>query len=94
MIHHVRLRPPSHDYPADEWNIIEKKFQPEFLPQLETMLALGNGYFGMRGCFEEGGPRKEGQAARTVRLSTASMRLDRSCTPKKRTVLRKLARRS
>src|SRR5690349_18269947 len=59
MIHHVRLRPPSHDYPADEWNIIEKKFHPEFLPQLETMLALGNGYFGMRGCFEEGGPISE-----------------------------------
>src|SRR6201997_3884148 len=59
MIHHVRLRPPSHDYPADEWNIIEKKFHPEFLPQLETMLALGNGYFGMRGCFEEGGPSSE-----------------------------------
>src|SRR6201993_1627652 len=59
MIHHVRLRPPSHDYPADEWNIIEKTFHPEFLPQLETMLALGNGYFGMRGCFEEGGPISE-----------------------------------
>src|SRR5215831_1771302 len=59
MIHHVRLRPPLHDYPADEWNIIEKKFHPEFLPQLETMLALGNGYFGMRGCFEEGGPSSE-----------------------------------
>jgi len=24
MIHHERLRPPAHDYPADEWNIIEK----------------------------------------------------------------------
>jgi hypothetical protein len=24
MIHHERLRPPSHDYPADEWNVIEK----------------------------------------------------------------------
>ena len=59
MLHHERLRPPSHDYPADEWNIIEKKFHPEFLPQVETMLALGNGYFGMRGCFEEGGPSSE-----------------------------------
>jgi alpha,alpha-trehalose phosphorylase len=59
MLHHQRLRPPSHDYPADDWNIIEKKFHPEFLPQLETMLALSNGYFGMRGCFEEGGPSSE-----------------------------------
>jgi trehalose/maltose hydrolase-like predicted phosphorylase len=49
MIHHERLTPPSNDYPADEWNIIEKRFHPEFLAQAETMLALGNGYLGMRG---------------------------------------------
>ena len=59
MLHHERLRPPSHDYPADEWNVIEKTFNPEFLAQLETMLALGNGYLGMRGCPEEGGPNAE-----------------------------------
>src|SRR5437762_13224043 len=59
MIHHERLRPPSRDYPADEWNVIEKRFHPEFLAQLETMLALGNGYLGMRGCPEEGGPNAE-----------------------------------
>ncbi|MBX9828378.1 MAG: glycoside hydrolase family 65 protein [Xanthobacteraceae bacterium] len=56
MLHHQRVKPPSHDYPADEWNIIERGFHPEFLAQLETMLALGNGYLGMRGCPEEGGP--------------------------------------
>jgi len=59
MLHHERLRPPSDDYPADEWNVIEKRFHPEFLAQLETMLALGNGYLGMRGCPEEGGPNAE-----------------------------------
>ena len=59
MLHHERLRPPSHDYPADEWNVIEKAFHPEFLAQLETMSALGNGYLGMRGCPEEGGPNAE-----------------------------------
>ena len=59
MIHHERLRPPSHDYPADEWNVIEKAFHPEFMAQSETMLALGNGYLGMRGCPEEGGPNAE-----------------------------------
>jgi alpha,alpha-trehalose phosphorylase len=59
MIRHERLRPPSHDYLADEWNVIEKGFHPEFLAQLETMLALGNGYLGMRGCPEEGGPNAE-----------------------------------
>jgi len=59
MLHHERLRPPIHDYPADEWNIVEKRFHPEFLAQSETMLALGNGYLGMRGCPEEGGPNAE-----------------------------------
>jgi uncharacterized protein (TIGR02246 family) len=47
MIHQGRLRPPSHDYPADEWNLIEKGLHPEFLAQLEMMLALGNGYLGI-----------------------------------------------
>src|SRR5262245_39475057 len=59
MIHHERLKPPSHDYPADEWNVVEKAFHPEFLAQSETMLALGNGYLGIRGCPEEGGPNVE-----------------------------------
>jgi alpha,alpha-trehalose phosphorylase len=59
MLHHEPLRPPSQDYPADEWNVIEKRFRPEFLAQLETILALGNGYLGMRGCPEEGGPNAE-----------------------------------
>jgi hypothetical protein len=31
MLHHERLKPPSHDYLADEWNVIEKAFHPEFL---------------------------------------------------------------
>ena len=59
MLHHERLKPPSHDYPADEWSVIEKRFRPEFLAQSETMLALGNGYLGIRGCPEEGGPNAE-----------------------------------
>ena len=59
MLHHERLRSPPADYPADEWNVIEKRFHPEFLAQLETMMALGNGYIGMRGCPEEGGPNAE-----------------------------------
>jgi alpha,alpha-trehalose phosphorylase len=59
MLHHKRLRPPSREYPADEWNVVEKRFHPEFLAQSETMMALGNGYIGMRGCPEEGGPNAE-----------------------------------
>ena len=49
MLHHERFKPPSRDYPADEWNIVEKRFHPEFLAHAETMLALGNGYLGIRG---------------------------------------------
>src|ERR1700757_1964842 len=59
MIHHERLRPPSHDYPADEWNVVEKGFHPEFLAQMETIMTVGNGYLGMRGCPEEGEPTVE-----------------------------------
>src|ERR1700736_3392090 len=59
MIHHERLRPPPHDYPADEWHLIEKRYHPEFMSHLETMLALGNGYLGMRGCPEDGAPNAE-----------------------------------
>jgi len=56
MRHHERLKPPPHDYVADEWNWIERRFHPEFMAQTETILALGNGYLGMRGSPEEGGP--------------------------------------
>ncbi len=59
MLHHKRLEPPTRDYPADEWNVIEKGFHPEYLAQLETVLALSNGYIGIRGCPEEGGPNAE-----------------------------------
>jgi alpha,alpha-trehalose phosphorylase len=56
MLHHERLKPPPHDYTPDEWNVIEKNFHPEFIAQTEAVLALGNGYLGMRGVPEEGGP--------------------------------------
>lgn len=56
MIHHVRLKPDYHTYPPDEWNVIEKKFKPEFLAQLETVTATGNGFLGIRGSFDESGP--------------------------------------
>jgi hypothetical protein len=64
MIRHERVRPPLRDYPADEWNVIEKGFHPEFMAQLETILALGNGYLGMRGCPEEGRPIAHKKTAR------------------------------
>jgi alpha,alpha-trehalose phosphorylase len=56
MIHHERVTPPIHIYPADEWNIIEKQFAPQFLEMTETIFSTANGYLGMRGCFEDGVP--------------------------------------
>jgi len=56
MIHHERVRPDPNVYPPDEWNVIEKKFNPRVIPQTETIMAVGNGYLGLRGCFMEGGP--------------------------------------
>ena len=56
MLHHERVRPPVQDYPPNEWSLIEKSYRPEFAAQMETVLALANGYVGIRGAPEEGGP--------------------------------------
>lgn len=56
MIYHERLIPPPHIYPPDEWNLVEKQFNPDFLSHTETIYSIGNGYLGMRGCPEEGVP--------------------------------------
>jgi alpha,alpha-trehalose phosphorylase len=56
MIHHERLKPPPQDYTPDAWSLVEKNFHSEFIAQLEAGFALGNGYLGMRGAPEEGGP--------------------------------------
>jgi alpha,alpha-trehalose phosphorylase len=56
MIEKELLIPPKHIYPKDEWRLVEKRYAPEFLGQNETIFALGNGYLGIRGAFEEGLP--------------------------------------
>ncbi|PLY11596.1 MAG: family 65 glycosyl hydrolase [Desulfuromonas sp.] len=56
MIRHETLNPPLHVYPVNEWKIIETSFYPRFLAQTETLFSIGNGYFGMRGNYEEGRP--------------------------------------
>ena len=38
------------------WQLIENRYKPEVLGQMETLYALSNGYIGIRGCFEEGDP--------------------------------------
>ena len=49
MLEKEILTPPEHIYPIDDWRIVEKKYSKKFLAQNETIFALGNGYFGMRG---------------------------------------------
>jgi alpha,alpha-trehalose phosphorylase len=56
MLHHERLKPSPQDFRPDPWSLIENKFHPEFIAQTESVLALGNGYLGMRGGPEEGDP--------------------------------------
>jgi len=56
MIEREAKRPPEFVYPIDEWKIIEAGFQSRFLSQAETFFAIGNGYLGLRGNFEEGRP--------------------------------------
>jgi len=41
-------------YPAHEWDIIETEFKLKNNYRNESVFALGNGYIGMRGNFEEG----------------------------------------
>ncbi len=48
--------PPEHLFPPDEWRIIEAQYSDEFADRTETVFALGNGFVGIRGSFEEGRP--------------------------------------
>ncbi len=41
-------------YPYHEWDVVEAEFRAENNYRNETIFALGNGYLGMRGTFEEG----------------------------------------
>lgn len=41
-------------YPYHEWSLVEDSYQDENNQRSESVFALGNGYIGMRGNFEEG----------------------------------------
>lgn len=43
-------------YPYEEWNVTEEGFDRENLQKNESVFSLGNGFLGIRGNFEEGGP--------------------------------------
>lgn len=51
--------PPEHLFPADEWQITEAGFTPEWLGNAETIFSLSNGYIGIRGTSDEGRPAVE-----------------------------------
>jgi alpha,alpha-trehalose phosphorylase len=56
MIHRERVKYPQYIYPPDEWKMVEKRFYPKYLAQMESIFATSNGYLGMRGNFDEGEP--------------------------------------
>jgi alpha,alpha-trehalose phosphorylase len=56
MLKREIVLPPEHLYPPDEWCVIEAQYSDEFTDRAETVFALGNGFVGVRGSFEEGRP--------------------------------------
>ena len=56
MIRHDPVLPPDFIYPIDDWRWVERRYTPEFMAQSETTFAIGNGYLGTRGGFQEGRP--------------------------------------
>jgi trehalose/maltose hydrolase-like predicted phosphorylase len=49
-------------YPLEEWNITETSLHPEHNKRNESIFALGNGFIGMRGTFEEGFQHSTGKS--------------------------------
>jgi alpha,alpha-trehalose phosphorylase len=56
MIRREPLLPPEDIYPLDDWRVVESRLHLEAIGQTESIFATANGYLGMRGAFEEGGP--------------------------------------
>ncbi|WP_150270051.1 glycoside hydrolase family 65 protein [Paenibacillus tepidiphilus] len=53
----MTMKPYEHPpalYPYEEWNLSEDAYEDEHNQRSESVFALGNGYIGMRGNFEEG----------------------------------------
>lgn len=47
------------DYPVEPWRLVERRFDEELLPRIETLFTVSNGYVGLRGNHEEGRPAHE-----------------------------------
>ncbi|MDY7102052.1 MAG: HAD-IA family hydrolase [Actinomycetota bacterium] len=52
----ARLLAAEGDYPVEEFRLVERAFNPDYVPQAETIFAVSNGYLGIRGTFDEGSP--------------------------------------
>ena len=52
----VRLLQAGDHFPIDEHRIVERGFDLDRVPQLESLFALSNGYLGLRGTHDEGQP--------------------------------------
>ena len=50
------ILPPEHDFPTDDWKLIERRFDTKLLRRTETLFAVANGYLGLRANPEEGRP--------------------------------------
>jgi alpha,alpha-trehalose phosphorylase len=56
MLKRRLVLPPEHIFPADEWRIMEARYSNDYMERAEAVFAIGNGYVGLRGTFEEGRP--------------------------------------
>ena len=56
-------------YPVEPWALRETAFDPAGSARSETVFALGNGYLGMRGAFEEGLDPAAGSSVRGTYLN-------------------------
>ncbi len=52
----LRLLAADEEFPVEEFRLVERGFNRENVPQLETVFAVANGYLGIRGTHEEGRP--------------------------------------
>ena len=77
MIHPEHLRPPPHDHPADDWNIVEKGCQSRFRVRHGAHWRLGSGAPGHAGALRQAAPMPKREPA-----SAAFVKSVRPCTAK------------
>jgi len=77
MIHPEHLRPPPHDHPADDWNIVEKGCQSRFRVRHGAHWRLGSGAPEHAGALRQAAPMPKREPA-----SAAFVKSVRPCTAK------------